>query len=89
MILNTQPSDMPQPLAPLGAPRDLEALRALLAQGWQIEPPVLARLSWAQGRTGGLSYHVILTRAAQRSLVVIPDHRELQRFLAELNIPIV
>ena len=86
MILSAQPSDMPQPL---GAPRDLESLRALLAQGWQIEPPVLARFAWAQGRTGELSYHMILTRAAQRSLVVIPDHLELQHFLAKLNIPIV
>ncbi|HNP70776.1 MAG TPA: hypothetical protein PLO33_02355 [Kouleothrix sp.] len=79
---------MPQPAMPFGVPRGLEALRLMLEQGWRIETPVLARLSWAQRNTGELSYHIILVRAAQRSLVVIPESAEIRRFLADLNIPV-
>ena len=38
------------PLAPGGALRDLAAIAQMLEQGWRIETPVLARLSWAQRR---------------------------------------
>jgi hypothetical protein len=69
--------------------RDLRALTLMLAEGWRIEAPVLARLSWAQRRTGELAYHVILTRAAQRSLIVIVESPDLHQFLAEQAIPIM
>ena len=79
--------------APLAAPtrplRDLSALALMLAEGWRIEAPVLARLSWAQRRTGELAYHVIITRAAQRSLIVIAEDPDLHRFLAEHAIPVI
>ena len=76
----------PTPAKPL---RDLGALALMLAEGWRIEAPVLARLSWAQRRTGELAYHVILTRAAQRSLIVIAESSELRRFLDERAIPVI
>jgi hypothetical protein len=76
------------PVAPAGSLRDLGALALMLAEGWRIEAPVLARLSWAQQRSGELAYHVILTRAAQRSLVVIADSPEMHRFLDEQSIPV-
>jgi hypothetical protein len=69
--------------------RDLSALALMLADGWRIEAPVLARLSWAQRRTGELAYHVIVTRAAQRSLIVIAEDPDLHRFLAEHAIPVI
>ena len=69
--------------------RDLSALALMLAEGWRIEAPVLARLSWAQRRTGELAYHVILTRAAQRSLIVIAEDPDLHRFLAAHAIPVI
>ena len=50
---------------------------------------MLARLSWAQHRTGELAYHVIVTRAAQRSLIVIAEDPDLHRFLDEHAIPVV
>jgi hypothetical protein len=90
MILSIPASDMAQPPAvPGGALRDLSALVLMLEQGWRIETPVLARLSWAQRRTGELAYHIILSRASQRSLVVIADSPEIHRFLTEQNIPIL
>jgi hypothetical protein len=69
--------------------RDLSALALMLAEGWRIEAPVLARLSWAQRRTGELAYHVIVTRAAQRSLIVITEDPDLHRFLDAHAIPVV
>ena len=69
--------------------RDLRALALMLADGWRIEAPVLARLSWAQHRTGELAYHVIVTRASQRSLIVIAEDPDLHRFLAEHAIPVI
>ncbi len=61
----------------------------MLANGWRIEAPVLARLSWAQLRTGELAYHVILTRATQRSLIVIADSPEVHCFLSEQGIAVL
>ena len=77
------------PAAPTRPLRDLSALALMLADGWRIEAPVLARLSWAQRRTGELAYHVIVTRAAQRSLIVIAEDPDLHRFLAEHAIPVI
>ncbi len=75
--------------APTRSLRDLSALALMLADGWRIEAPVLARLSWAQHRTGELAYHVIVTRAAQRSLIVIAEDPDLHRFLDQHAIPVV
>ena len=87
---NTLASDAARPPSvPGGALRDLAALTLMLGQGWRIETPVLARLSWAQRRTGELAYHLILNRASQRSLVVIADSPEIRSFLSERNIPIL
>ena len=77
------------PTAPTRSLRDISALALMLAEGWRIEAPVLARLSWAQRRTGELAYHVIVTRAAQRSLIVIAEDPALHRFLAEHAIPVI
>jgi rRNA-processing protein FCF1 len=77
------------PVAPPRLLHDLSALALMLADGWRIEAPVLARLSWAQRHTGDLAYHVILTRAAQRSLIVIAEDPDLHRFLAEQSIPVI
>ena len=64
---NITASEMQAPPAvPTRPLRDLSALALMLADGWRIEAPVLARLSWAQRRTGELAYHVIVTRAAQQ-----------------------
>jgi hypothetical protein len=68
--------------------RGLEALTLMLAEGWRIEPPILVRRSWAQHHPGELAYHVILARAAQRSLIVIDDSPAIHRFLDENAIPI-
>src|SRR5262245_36001374 len=78
--------------APLGVEhslRDLGALALMLAEGWRIEPPILARLSWAQRRTGELAYHIILERAAQRSLIVVDESPDMCRFLDEHDIPVI
>jgi hypothetical protein len=83
---NITVSEIQAPTRPL---RDLSALALMLADGWQIEAPVLARLSWAQIRTGDLAYHVIVTRAAQRSLIVIAEDPDLHRFLDEHAIPVI
>jgi hypothetical protein len=89
-MLNSIVSEMQAPPAvPTRPLRDLSALALMLADGWRIEAPVLARLSWAQRRTGELAYHVIVTRATQRSLIVIAEDPDLHRFLAEQAIPVI
>lgn len=90
MTASVPASDGSRPPIPRGgALHDLAALALMLEQGWRIETPVLARLSWAQRRTGELAYHIILNRASQRSLVVIADSPEIRSFLIEQNIPIL
>jgi hypothetical protein len=80
---------VPEMQAPTRPLRDLSALAQMLAEGWRIEAPVLARLSWAQIRAGELAYHVIVTRTAQRSLIVIAEDPDLHRFLDEHAIPVI
>ena len=70
------------PATPLVRSPGIGTLERLLEAGWQIEPPVLTRLAWAQHKADEVAYHFILRRDAQRSLVVIADSPELQRFLA-------
>jgi hypothetical protein len=89
-MLSIPASELAQlPASSGSALRDLAGLALMLEQGWQIEVPVLARLSWAQRRSGELAYHIILSRSSQRSLVVIADSPEIHRFFAEQNIPVV
>lgn len=66
-----------------GSVHDISALETLLAEGWQIEPPVLVRPSWSQQRTGSVDYHFILRCEQRRSLVVIIDSAEVRQFLAD------
>ena len=87
---STTASDLQAPpITPASPLRDLSALALMLADGWRIEAPVLARLSWAQRCTGELAYHVIVTRAAQRSLIVIAEGPDLHRFLNDHAIPVI
>jgi hypothetical protein len=90
---NATDSDQPQPPAThppdAGATRGVAALTRLLEQGWRIEAPVLARLAWTQHTPGELTYHIILARAAQRSLVVVADTPELHHFLQQHGIPVI
>jgi hypothetical protein len=67
---------------PLVRSPGIGTLERLLEAGWQIEPPVLIRLAWTQRNADEVAYHFILRRDAQRSLVVIADSPELQRFVA-------
>ncbi len=67
---------------PLIRSQGIGTLERLLDAGWRIEPPVLARLAWSQRDADQFAYHFILKRDAQRSLVVISDSPELQRFIA-------
>ena len=89
MLNSTVSERQAPPAAPTRPLRDLSALALMLAEGWRIEAPVLARLSWAQHCTGELAYHVIITRAAQRSLIVIAEDPDLHRFLDEHAIPVI
>jgi hypothetical protein len=90
MMPSTTASDLQAPpITPASPPRDLGALALMLANGWRIEAPILARLSWAQRSAGELAYHIILARAAQRSLVVIADSPEIRRFLEQQAIPVI
>ena len=67
---------------PLIRSQGIGTLERLLDAGWRIEPPVLARLAWSQREADQYAYHFILKRDAQRSLVVITDSPELQKFIA-------
>lgn len=69
--------------APAPPLHTLAGLTLMLANGWQIEAPILARLSWAQRRSGEVAYHIILARASQRSLIVVADSPEFQQFLCD------
>jgi hypothetical protein len=62
-------------------PRDLASLRRLLDEGWQIEPPVLARP--ARDGRAAYDYHFILARGTQRDLAVLPECDTVREFCVE------
>jgi predicted TIM-barrel fold metal-dependent hydrolase len=66
----------------------VQALEHLLVDGWQIEPPVIGRISWTPRESGELDYHFIIVRRAQRSLVVLPGSDELRAFCAALDLTV-
>ena len=74
---------------PLIRTHGLGTLERLLEAGWQIEPPVLARLAWAQRDAQRQAFHFVLKRGSQRSLVVITDAPELQQFLIVNNLQVI
>jgi hypothetical protein len=73
---------------PLVRSPGIGTLERLLEAGWRIDPPVLARPAWDPQRADEMAYHFILQRDSQRSLVVIADSPELQRFLVAHAIPV-
>ena len=86
MTLDTAATS-PHPL-PLIRSQGIATLERLLQAGWQIEPPVLARLAWSSRHADQCAYHFILLRDTQRSLVVLADSPELQQFLASHSLAV-
>ena len=84
-----QPRATTEPPVARGPQQHVEALLALMADGWQIEPPVIARPCWSQQRSNSLAYHFIVARNSQRSLVVIADSTELRHFLREHTLAVL
>jgi hypothetical protein len=66
-------------------PRDVSSLRLLLDEGWQVEPPVIARPRWGRER-GALDYHFIAARGSRRTLVVLPDSAPVRQFCADAEL---
>ena len=60
-------------------------LVSMLAQGWQIEPPVYVRPRWRSSLRlkKENAYHFILWDGEQVSLVSVLDCPEIERFLAD------
>jgi hypothetical protein len=87
MTLNLAPDGTAT--TPLIRTQGIGTIERLLEAGWQIEPPVLARLAWAQRNAEQFAYHFILRRESQRSLIVVNNSPELQSFLAAHNLPII
>lgn len=60
-------------------------LRKMLAEGWEIEPPVYIRPHWQSNSRWKNSsvYHFVLWRRNQVNLVSIPDSPEIAQFLIE------
>jgi hypothetical protein len=61
-------------------------LKAMLAQGWEIEAPVYVRPRWAS--TKEVAYHFILWRGDKVNLVSVPNSPEVQQLVAESNLTV-
>ena len=79
---------MDYPQQPDATQPGIQVLEDLLAQGWQIEAPVLARHSWARRESNTLDYHVIIAHGSRRSLVVLPQSRALIAYCAERQLQV-
>ncbi len=65
-------------------------LMALLAEGWEIEPPVYFRPRWHQHSHSGkeYAYHFILWDRNNLNLISVLDCPELQQFLTDNNLAV-
>lgn len=64
----------------------LTELRTAIAEGWSVEPPVVARPAWSNQRGAPLALHLILTLQERRRLMVLDDTPALRAFLAEQQV---
>jgi len=57
----------------------------MLAQGWQIEPPIYVRPRWRSSLRlkREKTYHFVLWQGDQVNLVSVLDSADIQRFLTE------
>ena len=62
----------------------------MVAQGWQIEPPVYVRPRWRSSLRlkKGNTYHFVLWQGDQVNLVSVLDSADIQRFLTEKQLPV-
>lgn len=65
-------------------------LTALLAEGWEIEPPVYLRPRWNIHSRSRIedTYHFILWDKNSLNLVSLLDCPELQQFLTDNNLAV-
>ncbi len=61
----------------------LHELRTVLAEGWQVELPVVARPAWSKQSGSALALHLILVLQDRRRLLVLSDTPASRQFLAE------
>jgi len=65
-------------------------LRAMLDQGWQIEPPVYVRPRWRSHLRSKKenTYHFVLWNRDRVNLVSVRDCSQIQQFLADNDLAI-
>ena len=63
-------------------------LRAMLEQGWQIEPPVYVRPRWRSRLRSRKenTYHFVLWNGNKVNLVSVLDCPEVQQFLVDSDL---
>lgn len=52
-----------------------------LNEGWRVEPPVYIRPSWATHHTHCITYHFVLRRAGELTLISVQDNPVVQDLL--------
>jgi hypothetical protein len=65
-------------------------LKAMLSEGWEIEPPVYVRPHWRSTVSARprKTYHFILWRDRQVNLVSVPESSEIRRFLTQCELAV-
>lgn len=68
----------------------LARLEEMLAEGWEVEPPVYTRPRWRSTwkRQRKSAYHFVLWREKHVHLVSIPEGPEIRQFLVDHKLPV-
>lgn len=61
----------------------LAELRAAMAEGWTLEPPIIVRPGWSNRRGAPRAFHLIMVLRERRRLFVLNDTPAFRQFLAE------
>ncbi|MFO7917825.1 MAG: hypothetical protein R6V13_07085 [Anaerolineae bacterium] len=63
-------------------------LRAMLSEGWKIEPPVYVRPRWSSRNDEENTYHFVLWQGNRVNLLSVRDCPEMQEFLARTELAV-
>jgi hypothetical protein len=77
-----------EPPVSMSARREFVELRALIANGWEIVPPIYARPLWSSADDRTTAFNFVLKGADGTRLITVPEGRTVERFIRERQLKV-
>jgi hypothetical protein len=77
-----------EPPVSMSARREFVELRALIADGWEIVPPIYARPLWSSTDDRTTAFNFVLRGPQGTRLITVPEGRTVERFIRERQLTV-